>query len=884
MLALMVTVAGGCVSPPAPQREPSPGALAAYAMAKLSLGEQRMDEADTYLRRAIELDPRSPALVSELARLQLSRRDIPAAIRSLEQFQRRDPGHREIVALLALIYAMQGRVEDGIRALETGLLRSPADAELAAMLAEMLADQNRMGDATVVLRRCAAAAPATPDLIRAAGRLASRVRSVETNALLAREVRDTLDLIVATATNSVEAQQLAADVYVALNDPDAALRLLDALWQREPGRPEIATRMVRLRLMRNEFDAALAVLEHMSAQGNPRWCAWHAEVLLRRAEQCGNEEAAKHDRERAVELLRPLAGMDSPQWRVLVTLGRALLSLEQMEEAVRVFGRLPQDDITVRARLAQRLIARGNTNDVVRRLELLRADPDVGLLARYLLAEIRLALGDRNAGRVELETLLATNTLSAAPYVRLAALDWEDGLTDRAHQRLQDGLTRLPSHLALLRARATLFMLDRRFAEALRTYEDIESRLETDDLNGRLLVKVEQALALQYQGRSALAARRLAEIWDPPPAAVDLFVRLAYDLGRRLRDHAPTDSTFTELVRLRPDDPVVPMYHALFALTAEQFERAVEMFAQAEAQALQVEDGTNVLTAQFHFSYGSALERSGRYAEAEERLETALRLNPDLAEAWNYLAYMWAERGERLDAALRYVREALKREPNNGAFLDTLGWIYYQQGRYQEAEVELRRALAALPEEDPTVLDHLGDVAARLGREADAVKYWSRAWILASTNDAIRAKLEQRGVDLEPLRQQAIGIERQRERELRRLSPILPTVLPHPREHGEDADLAPDEEPNEDGGMSSPGATTIRAVCPARFDRLARTRRRPSLGGPLAEHATIGVHHVPPRPKAHSAQPLKQCPVHPGTTQPRPPIPAIADLAIQAAQ
>lgn len=804
-----IVLIAGCASPPGGLRQPDPAALAAYGSAVLALGNEAPIEAEQRLRRAIELDPSAAAPVRELARLQWSRRDVPAALATLEQFQRRHPGHRDIVTLLAVIYATQGRYDEGARVLETGLARRPADAELAALLAELRADQNRPREAFAVLRRTAAAAPPPPELIRAAGRLASRYRTAETNSPLAHDSRAMLDSIVGLATNSPEAMRMAADVYVALGDPDAALRILDTLWRRDPGQPDIATRLVRLHLARNETDAAIAVLETMSAQGEPRWTVSHADALLQRAERAADPAAAKRDQERAAALLRPLAEQNPPPWRVIATLGRALLLLGDLEEAVRTLGRLPQDDMVVRARLAQRLVAHGNTNDVIRRLESLRSDAAVGRLVRHVLAELRLAMGQTEAGRRELEALVgAEGPAEAAPYVRLAALDWEEGRAEAAHRRLEEGRQRLPDHPALLRARATLLMLDRRFAEALRTYEEIESRLQAEDVRGRLLVKIEQALALQYQDRAALAARRLAETWDPPPTAVDLFVRLAYDIGRRLRDHEPADATFTELARLWPDDPLVPMYHAVHALMAERFERAVEMFAQAEARALQIENGADLLTEQFHFSYGNALERTGRRAEAEERIETALRMNPDLAEAWNYLAYMWAERGERLDTALHYVREALRRQPNNGAFLDTLGWIYYQQGRYVEAETELRRALAALPEEDPTVLDHLGDVAARLGREAEAVGYWSRAWVLESTNDTIRAKLEQRGVDLVPLRRQAEDIERRRERELRRLTPLAAPPFSEAEEETEDDN-------GEHVEMPSPGAASYPSFAPA---------------------------------------------------------------------
>ena len=132
---------------------------------------------------------------------------------------------------------------------------------------------------------------------------------------------------------------------------------------------------------------------------------------------------------------------------------------------------------------------------------------------------------------------------------------------------------------------------------------------------------------------------------------------------------------------------------------------------------------------------------------------------------------MWAERGENLAKAAEYVHEALKREPENGAFLDTLGWICFRQGRFEEALKHLDRSIAALPEEDATVLDHAGDALLKLGREAEAVKRWTRAFVLDPEVAGLRAKLEARKVDLAPLLREAAELKAKTERELNRLSP-----------------------------------------------------------------------------------------------------------------
>jgi Flp pilus assembly protein TadD len=104
---------------------------------------------------------------------------------------------------------------------------------------------------------------------------------------------------------------------------------------------------------------------------------------------------------------------------------------------------------------------------------------------------------------------------------------------------------------------------------------------------------------------------------------------------------------------------------------------------------------------------------------------------------------MWAERGTNLAEAEEFIRRALDQEPDSSAYLDSLGWVLFQQGRYHEALVPLERAAqlsAAAP--DPTIEEHLGDVLQKLGRRNEAVKAWERAAALEGASAEISAKLQ----------------------------------------------------------------------------------------------------------------------------------------------
>ena len=79
---------------------------------------------------------------------------------------------------------------------------------------------------------------------------------------------------------------------------------------------------------------------------------------------------------------------------------------------------------------------------------------------------------------------------------------------------------------------------------------------------------------------------------------------------------------------------------------------------------------------------------------------------------------MWADQNTHLDEAENYIKRALASDPNNGAYLDSLGWLHYRQGKYEQALAELLNAAQALKTDDPTVFEHIGDTYAAVEPEA----------------------------------------------------------------------------------------------------------------------------------------------------------------------
>ena len=111
----------------------------------------------------------------------------------------------------------------------------------------------------------------------------------------------------------------------------------------------------------------------------------------------------------------------------------------------------------------------------------------------------------------------------------------------------------------------------------------------------------------------------------------------------------------------------------------------------------------------------------------------------------NYLGYMLADRGIKLDEAVTLIKKAVELDPSNGAYLDSLGWAYFKLGKFDLAEEKLVKA-AQQPNmgSDPTVQDHLGDLYQRTGRLKLAAAHWERA--LEEWNKTIAAEVDQSDV------------------------------------------------------------------------------------------------------------------------------------------
>ncbi len=140
------------------------------------------------------------------------------------------------------------------------------------------------------------------------------------------------------------------------------------------------------------------------------------------------------------------------------------------------------------------------------------------------------------------------------------------------------------------------------------------------------------------------------------------------------------------------------------------------------------------------YSRGMSYERSNQWKKAEKDFLYALELSPQQPLVLNYLGYTWIDYGINLSKAESFIRKAIKLRPKDGYFIDSLGWAYYRQGKYDLAVVELEKAVGLIPN-DPIINDHLGDALFRAGHYNEAKYQWNRA-LLYDPEKELRDNIE----------------------------------------------------------------------------------------------------------------------------------------------
>jgi tetratricopeptide (TPR) repeat protein len=201
----------------------------------------------------------------------------------------------------------------------------------------------------------------------------------------------------------------------------------------------------------------------------------------------------------------------------------------------------------------------------------------------------------------------------------------------------------------------------------------------------------------------------------------------AAELGRAaaLRSSGKPDTAIEVLAQLARRFPDMAIVHSTLGdalRNQDEFEDAVASYDRALELVPKGSRGRWFI----HYARAIAHERLDNWEQAEADFRAALDLNPDHPQVLNYLGYSMVEKQINLAEALDMIERAVAARPDSGFIVDSLGWVLYRLGRYDEAVAHMERAVELMAV-DPVVNDHLGDVYWAVGRKREAEFQWSRA-------------------------------------------------------------------------------------------------------------------------------------------------------------
>lgn len=595
--------------------------------------------------------------------------------------------------VMARLLADEGRGREASESFIAAIELAPEDPYIRLEYGKFLARQRRLAKAAQQVTTAYQLAPSEPDVLRTYAE--TKLRMVDQDPEALNAAREALERIRQLAPDDVESMVSLGQIYLSEQSPDKAAEVFQEVLDRTSG-----NRMVYRLLV---------------------------DALIRSGQT-----------ERAEETLRESLELDPLFTRARIILSEILGQQGRHAESVEVLASAPEAtdrDPELQKRLALELHRVGDFPGALAAIDRVLEEEPSDYAAMYLKAVILSMQGETEAAVQLARRLVALHPDSLDVVVLLGELLERQGLWQEADAELlriekqlriareSEAANRVLAQRAIVLSRAGAW---KEVAEAL---EEHLPELEDSGQIDLVFLYAEAQARLEESGKALAILSRFESDSPAGRAAIAKQAEILYRqddesaAAQRIQDLLATDD-FDDLVR------AAEVYQRL-----ERYDEAIPILERA--LVLEPE------STQAMFWLGASYERSGRGADAESVLQDLLDIDPNHAPALNYLGYMWADQGENLDRALVLVQQAVALEPENGAYIDSLGWTHFQLGQYEEARGHLERA-ARLVGDDATVLEHLGDVYSALGQPGEAREFYQRSLALDGENASqVREKLDQ---------------------------------------------------------------------------------------------------------------------------------------------
>ncbi len=435
--------------------------------------------------------------------------------------------------------------------------------------------------------------------------------------------------------------------------------------------------------------------------------------------------------------------------------GRIREGLERLERA----AKLDPESSAVRYDLIELYYLMGNNSEArITGEELLVLKPrDTDLME--LMAEIYNRLDEKERAVEMLEKIIELEKDNVKAKTRLAAHLKVAGRHKEALRLYKSALEVKPGDSSILLSIAALYRDMEKYSAALRTY----SRAAGEGAEKRE-VNLQRSRIYSDTGKYLKAEEALKKNIEKDSRDIQSLYLLA-DIYRSWGKHEKSEEVYKNLLELTDNEYGIKIGLGAVYIEANMEEKAKEVFRNITrehpeeflgwyllglsklfgsdyAGALEAfKEGAEIdQTAELYFNMGVAADKLDRDSDSYRFFEKSIELDPEYHLALNYLGYSWADKGINLDAAEEYIKRALKIKPGKAAYIDSLGWVFYRQGRYREAFTKLERA--ARLERDPIIFKHLGDVYLKLGKSNAAERIYREALRMDPEKEDIIERLE----------------------------------------------------------------------------------------------------------------------------------------------
>lgn len=319
---------------------------------------------------------------------------------------------------------------------------------------------------------------------------------------------------------------------------------------------------------------------------------------------------------------------------------------------------------------------------------------------------------------------VAANPDNQAARLSLAQGLENTGMTDQSVEQFEKYLTLDPRNTAVLLHLAGIYYKKKDIDQAQELFERARASAPRDT-SAMFWLGVIAEEKKDFRSAIKYFEEITREQEDPL-----VLTRLGYYYSSA-KEYGKAVKTLKRVVELNPDNPYSNYLLGLAYLDSGDRKkglRCLEKVLELKPDFYEV-----------HFHIGVVYDVSGQFEKAEQELEKAIAIKPDFATALNYLGYSYADRGVKLDKAEEYIRRAMREEPENPAYMDSLGWTLYKKGKYEEAVKYLEEAYSKST--DALICEHLGDARAKLGQNAEAWLAYARGLDISRGSKALKAKL-----------------------------------------------------------------------------------------------------------------------------------------------